>query len=42
MRPAGLPGAETQAILEELGFGAEERAALARDGAFEDRRGARE
>jgi crotonobetainyl-CoA:carnitine CoA-transferase CaiB-like acyl-CoA transferase len=38
-RPAGLPGAETQAILEELGFSADERAALERDGAFTDRKG---
>lgn len=37
-RTAGLPGADTAAILEELGFGAEERSALERDGAFADGR----
>ncbi|MEA3003071.1 MAG: hypothetical protein QOH81_1859 [Sphingomonadales bacterium] len=38
-RPAGLPGAETEAILEELGFGKEELDRLEREGAFTDRRG---
>jgi crotonobetainyl-CoA:carnitine CoA-transferase CaiB-like acyl-CoA transferase len=40
-RPAGLPGAESEAILEELGFDEAERAALQRDGAFADRKGDR-
>lgn len=38
-RPAGLPGADTDAILRELGFDDEERAALERDGAFADSQG---
>ena len=38
-RPAGLPGAETHAILAELGFSEEQVTSLERDGAFRDRRG---
>jgi crotonobetainyl-CoA:carnitine CoA-transferase CaiB-like acyl-CoA transferase len=37
-RAAGLPGAETAAILEELGLGEAERIALAQAGAFDEGR----
>lgn len=40
-KAAAMPGAETAAILAEIGIDAAERLQLERDGAFEDRRGER-
>jgi crotonobetainyl-CoA:carnitine CoA-transferase CaiB-like acyl-CoA transferase len=40
-RAAGLPGADSEAILAELGFGAAQREALAAAGAFASEQGAR-